>query len=178
MAGSSRQPVADHSEVAHIDALQIEYSPFFLDHETDDLIDAARELGVTIVAYSPLGKGMLTGKYRDPSKFAGDIRGTIPRYSQEHFDSNIKLVDEFERLAKVKGCKAGQLAIAWVAAQGAIPIPGTKNKGRFEENWGASEITLSEQELKDIRKVLDEVKVAGARYASLVSNCNPLLISY
>lgn len=152
------------SPVAHIDALQIEYSAFFLDHESDGLIDAARELGVTIVAYSPLGKGMLTGQYRDPSKFAGDIRGTIPRYAQENFDANMKLVDEFERLAAEKGCKPGQLAIAWVAAQGAIPIPGTKNKGRFEENWAANKVSLTKDELKSIRKVLDNVKVVGARW--------------
>ncbi|ORX37922.1 NADP-dependent oxidoreductase domain-containing protein [Kockovaella imperatae] len=152
-------------EVAHIDAIQIEYSPWFIDHERDGLIDAARELGVSIVAYSPLGKGLLTGKHRDASAFSKDIRGTAPRYTGENFDKNLALVDEFERLAKSKGCTPGQLSLAWVAAQGAIPIPGTKNADRVKENWGANKVTLTEGELKEIRKVIQENEPVGDRYA-------------
>lgn len=122
----------------------------------------ARELGITIVAYSPLGKGMLTGKFRDPKAFAGDIRSQAPRFS-ENFKDNLKIVDKFEELAKKKGCTPGQVSIAWVAAQGAIPIPGTKSVGRLEENWGASKITFDEEELKEIRRAIEEAEPKGDR---------------
>ena len=150
------------TSVAHIDALQIEYSPWFVDHERDELIDVARENGVTIVAYSPLGKGVLTGKFKDASQFANDIRSQAPRFA-ENFKDNLKIVEEFERLASKKGCTPGQLSIAWVAAQGAVPIPGTKNAGRLEENWGATNVSLSEDELKEIRKAIEEAEPKGNR---------------
>jgi aryl-alcohol dehydrogenase-like predicted oxidoreductase len=151
--------------VAHIDALQIEYSPWFTDHERNDLIAAARDNGVTIIAYSPLGKGMLTGKYKDASQFAGDIRGSAPRFSAENLPKNLRLVEEFEKLAKTKGCTPGQLSIAWVAAQGAIPIPGTKSVSRLEENFGAGNVELSEAELKAIREIIVSAEPVGNRYS-------------
>ncbi|KZW01906.1 Aldo/keto reductase [Exidia glandulosa HHB12029] len=153
--------------IAHIDALQIEYSPWFTDHEHNDLIAAARELGVTIVAYSPLGKGALTGAYRDRASFASDIRGTIPRFSEENYEGNLRLVDAFASLAANKGCTPGQLSLAWVAAQGAIPIPGTKRVERVEENWAATDVTLTEEELVEIRKVITEAEPKGARYGEV-----------
>jgi diketogulonate reductase-like aldo/keto reductase len=119
---------------------------------------------VTIVAYSPLGKGVLTGKFKDASQFANDIRSEAPRFA-ENFKDNLRIVDEFERLAKKKGCTPGQLSIAWVAAQGAVPIPGTKNAGRLEENWGATNVSLSEDELKEIRKAIEEAEPKGDRCA-------------
>lgn len=151
--------------VAHIDALQIEYSPFFTDHETDDLITAARELGVTIIAYSPLGKGMLSGKYTSPADFAqGDIRTTIPRFSEENMPRNLAIVEAFQVLADRKGCSPAQLAIAWVMAQGAIPIPGTKTSARLEENCGAGAVQLDERELEELRKVIEQKRPVGDRY--------------
>ena len=148
--------------VAHIDALQIEYSPWFIDHERDSLISTARDLNVTIVAYSPLGRGVLTGTVKDSSQFASDIRGRAPRYT-EHWEANRKLIEEVEKLAKKKGCTPGQLSIAWVTAQGAIPIPGTKTLSRLEENWGASRVKLSDEELKEIREVILEAEPKGNR---------------
>lgn len=151
--------------VAHIDALQIEYSPWFTDHEQNGLIDTARELGVTIIAYSPLGKGILTGKFTSADQFPeGDIRRTIPRFSDELLGKNLRIVEEFKKLAAKKGCSPGQLALAWVIAQGAIPIPGTKSEVRLEENWGAGEVDLDEEELREIRKLVEEAKPQGARY--------------
>jgi len=151
--------------VAHIDALQIEYFPWFTDHEQNGLIDTAKELGVAIVAYSPLGKGMLTGKYQSTADFADDdIRKTIRRFNDENMKLNIRIVDEFTKLADKKGCKPSQLALAWVIAQGAIPIPGTKSAERLEENFGATDIELSKEELKEIRHLIEEAKPQGARY--------------
>jgi len=150
--------------VSHIDCVQIEYSPWCLDHEHDGVIDTCRELGVTIVAYSPLGRGVLTGQYRDVSAFTGsnDNRGTIPKYT-EYLQKNLELVDALELIAQRKGCTVGQLCIAWVAAQGAIPIPGTKQIGRLEENWGANAVQLSDEEQEAIRTVSNANKPIGAR---------------
>jgi aryl-alcohol dehydrogenase-like predicted oxidoreductase len=151
--------------VAHIDALQIEYSPWCLDHESDGVIDAARELGVTIIAYSPLGRGVLTGKFRDASLFQGpnDNRGTIPKYGAEMLPANLRLVDELEAIAKTKGCSVGQLCIAWVAAMGAIPIPGTKRVDRLEENWASREVELTKEDLDKIRGIITASAPQGAR---------------
>lgn len=157
---------ADSSSVAHIDALQIEYSPWHTDHEDNGLIDAARELGVTIIAYSPLGKGILSGQYRSLDDFpADDIRRTIPRFHGDNFAKNMRIVDEFGRLAAKKGCTPSQLALAWVAAQGAIPIPGTKTEGRLDENFGARNVELNEEELKELRVLIDTAKPVGNRYS-------------
>jgi aryl-alcohol dehydrogenase-like predicted oxidoreductase len=151
--------------VARIDALQIEYSPWCLDHEADGVIDAARELGVTIIAYSPLGRGVLTGKFRDASLFQGpnDNRGTIPKYGAEMLPGNLRLVDELEAIAKTKGCTVGQLCIAWVAAMGAIPIPGTKRVDRLEENWASRDVELTKDDLDKIRGIITASAPQGAR---------------
>ncbi|CAK9783192.1 Aldo/keto reductase [Cutaneotrichosporon oleaginosum] len=153
-------------KIAHIDALQIEYSPWFTDHEQSGLISTARELGVTIIAYSPLGKGVLTGAVRSPADFKeGDVRASIPRFDKEHLPANLKLVDAFVRLAEKKGCTPAQLALAWVIAQGAIPIPGTKTGARVEENFGARDVELTREEEREIRDLVEDAKPAGARYS-------------
>ncbi|KAJ9096334.1 hypothetical protein QFC21_005154 [Naganishia friedmannii] len=152
-------------KIAHIDALQIEYSPWFTDHEQNGLIDAAKELGVAVVAFSPLGKGILTGAYQSTSDFKeGDVRKNIPRFSEENLSTNMRIVREFQKLAEKKGCTSGQLALAWVIAQGAIPIPGTKSAERLTENFGASNVDLDEEELKELRKLVEEAKPRGNRY--------------
>jgi aryl-alcohol dehydrogenase-like predicted oxidoreductase len=111
-----------------IAAVQLEYSPFALDIEHPDigLLKTCRELGVAIVAYSPLGRGFLTGQIKSPADFEeGDFRKFAPKYSVENFPKNIKLVNELETLANEKGCTAGQLSLAWLLAQGddIVPIP-------------------------------------------------------
>ncbi|BEI82622.1 hypothetical protein CcaverHIS002_0304900 [Cutaneotrichosporon cavernicola] len=152
--------------IAHIDALQIEYSPWFTDHEQSGLIATAKELGVTIIAFSPLGKGVLTGSIRSTADFKeGDIRKTIPRFDNEHLPANLKLVDAFVSLAEKKGCTPAQLSLAWVMAQGAIPIPGTKTSSRVDENFAARNVVLSAEEEAEIRKLIEEAKPAGNRYS-------------
>lgn len=162
---SNDPPIDRIPTVAQIDALQIEYSPWFTDHESNNLIATARELGVAIIAYSPLGKGVLTGTFTSPDQFApNDLRKNTPRFQGENWDHNMKLVDEFKKLAEKRGCTPGQLALSWVMAQGAIPIPGTRKVERLEENFGATGIELSEEELKGVRKLIEEAKVTGARW--------------
>jgi aryl-alcohol dehydrogenase-like predicted oxidoreductase len=115
-----------------------------------------------------LGAGFLTGKYKDRKQFEGDIRADAGRFSAENFEGNMRLLDEMEKIAKRKGCTPAQLALAWVAAQGAIPIPGTKSASRLEENFGATDVKISDEELREIRKVLDQIPVVGGRYV----DCN------
>ena len=153
----------------HIDAVQIEYSPFTTDIESPSiaLLQTCRSLGVAVVAYSPLGRGMLTGAYKSPSDFEeGDFRKMSPRFSEENFPKNFKLTDEIGALAKKKGVTPGQLTLAWLMAQGEdiIPIPGTKKIKYLEENLGALEVKLTGEEEQEIRKVVDGAEVHGTRY--------------
>jgi aryl-alcohol dehydrogenase-like predicted oxidoreductase len=102
-----------------ITAVQMEYSPWALDIETNGVLDACRELGVTVVAYSPLGRGFLTGAIKSPDDFAeDDFRRHVPRFQGENFYKNLELVHKLEALAKAKGCSAAELTLAWVIAQG------------------------------------------------------------
>lgn len=157
------------SKVTHIDAVQIEYSPFAMDIESPeiDLLKTCRELGTAVVAYSPLGRGMLTGAYKGPEDFEeGDFRLRAPRFSKENFPKNLKLVEQLKEIAEKKGCTSGQLTLAWLLKQGedVIPIPGTKKIKYLEENAGALDVTLSAEEEKTIRALIEKVEVAGARY--------------
>lgn len=153
-----------------IHAYQIEYSPFSLDIERPgvDLARTCRELGIAIVAYSPLGRGMLTGRYRSPDDFAeGDFRRAAPRYSAENFPRNLQLVDRIRAIADRKGCTPGQLTLAWVMKQDAVfPIPGTKKIGYLEENFAANDVylALTDDEEKEIREAVEKAEVYGTRY--------------
>jgi aryl-alcohol dehydrogenase-like predicted oxidoreductase len=137
-------------------------------HETDSLIDTAKELGVVYVAYSPLGHGWLVDDfpYKSPDDFApDDFRRSIPKFQGENFYKNRAIVDEIKKLASHKGCTLTQIALAWVAAQGMIAIPGTTKAGRLEENFASREIDLTEEEKAEMRKILDAAKPVGNRYA-------------
>ncbi|KAK4693869.1 pyridoxine 4-dehydrogenase, partial [Lecanoromycetidae sp. Uapishka_2] len=152
-----------------ISAVQIEYSPYALDIEspTIQLLKTCRELGVATVAYSPLGRGMLTGLYTSPADFEeGDFRKYAPRFSEENFPKNLKLADEIGALAKKKGCTAGQLTLAWLMAQGEdiIPIPGTKKIKYLDENVGALHVKLTEEENAAVRKAVEGAEIHGERY--------------
>ncbi|KAI0186893.1 NADP-dependent oxidoreductase domain-containing protein [Xylaria flabelliformis] len=156
------------NSIAKIDAVQAEYSAFETLHETDGLIQTARELGVAYVAYSPLGHGWLVDDfaYKSPDDFApDDFRRSVPKFQGENFYKNRAIVDEFKKLASRKGCTTSQVALAWVAAQGMIAIPGTTKAHRLEENWASRKIELTEDELKDIRTIIDAAKPHGNRYA-------------
>ena len=156
--------------VAHIDALQIEYSAYCLDYENNGLIATAKELGVQVVAFSPLGAGFLTGKYKDPEQFKNDIRGDAGRFAQENLDNNLRLLHALEGIAEKKGCTPAQLALAWVSAQGAIPIPGTRSASRLEENFGATNVKISEGELGEIRDILNKNPVNGGRWGEYITS--------
>ncbi|GKT87553.1 aldo keto reductase [Colletotrichum tofieldiae] len=155
------------NSIAKIDAVQAEYSAFETIHETDGLIETARELGVAYVAYSPLGHGWLVDdfKYNSPDDFApNDFRRGSPKFQGENFYKNKAIVDEVKKLAVRKGCSLPQIALAWVAAQNMIPIPGTTKAKRLEENWASRDVELNEEEKQEMRRIIDAAKPHGNRY--------------
>jgi aryl-alcohol dehydrogenase-like predicted oxidoreductase len=149
-----------------ITALQMEYSLWSRDPE-NGLLALCRELGIGFVAYSPLGRGFLTGQLKRFEDFAADdYRRFTPRFQGENFQKNLDLVQRVEAIATRKGVKAGQLALAWVLAQGAdiVPIPGTKRRTYLDENLDAVAVTLTAGELKEIEAVFPQGAAAGTRY--------------
>lgn len=155
--------------VAPITALQTEYSLFSRDAE-GPVLDTCRELGIGFVAYSPLGRGLLTGRFRTSGDFTeGDWRRALgPRFSDENLAHNVRLVEAIEAMAHDKRCTAAQLAIAWVMAQGKdiVPIPGTKRVAYLEVNTAAADIVLSESDLQHLATVVPMDAVAGGRYTA------------
>jgi aryl-alcohol dehydrogenase-like predicted oxidoreductase len=152
-----------------IAAIQVEYSPFTLDIEDPQvaLLATARELGVAVVAYSPLGRGLLTGRYTGPDDFEdGDFRKRVPRYSKENFPNILKLSAALADVGKAHGASAGQVALAWLLAQGTLPIPGTTKVANWEENMGALKIKLSDEDVKKVREAAEHADKAhqGERY--------------
>ena len=153
-----------------IAAYQIEYSPFSMDIEqsTTRLLSTCRELGIATVAYSPLGRGMLTGQYTSVDDFPkDDFRRSIPRFSQDNFPRNLELVGTLQNMAAGKACTVGQLVLAWMMAQGndIFPIPGTKKIRYLEENWDANWVVITPEENKAIRTAIEEAEVHGTRVA-------------
>ena len=149
-----------------ISALQTEYSLWSRDPE-DELLGICRDLGIGFVAYSPLGRGFLTGRYKSPDDFApDDWRRNNPRFQGENFQQNLRLVAAIEELASRRGCTPAQLALAWVAAQGdhIVSIPGSKQRTRVEENIAAAEITLTAADLRALDEVAPHGVAAGTRY--------------
>ncbi|KAI1274943.1 NADP-dependent oxidoreductase domain-containing protein [Xylaria sp. FL0933] len=154
-----------------IHAVQLEYNPWTLDIEGPSgthILDTCKELGVSIFAYSPLGRGIMTGRFRSAADFgADDARSILPRYQGENFQKNLKLVDQFAEVARRKGCTPGQLVLAWLLAQGdnIFVIPGTKKTAYLEENFAASEVALTKEEEQQLRKLVSEAGVEGDRGA-------------
>ena len=154
-----------------ITALQTEYSLWERGPE-DEVLPTVRELGIGFVPYSPLGRGFLTGRFRSPDDFPeGDHRHTSPRFQGENFYRNLQLVDRVKEIASEKGCTAGQLALAWLLAQGEdiVPIPGTRKQPRLEENLGAIDVALSPDDLARLDELAPAGVAAGERYASMES---------
>ncbi|MCB0907379.1 MAG: aldo/keto reductase [Nocardioidaceae bacterium] len=149
-------------------ALQTEYSLFTRDLE-DEILPTLRELGIGLVPYSPLGRGLLTGAITGPESFSEDDArrtGYFPRFTDEALRANLALVEQVKALAADRGCTPGQLALAWVLAQGddIAPIPGTKRRRYLEENIGAVEVTLSSDEVAALGRAIPREAVVGARY--------------
>ena len=156
-------------KVHPISALQTEYSLWSRDPE-DEILRTVRELGIGFVAYSPLGRGFLTGQFKKPGDLPeGDYRRQSPRFQGENFYKNLDLVKHLEEIAQEKKVTTSQLAIAWVLAQGddIVPIPGTKKRSRLEENIGATEITLSPSDLSKINSAAPKGTTAGPRYPDM-----------
>jgi aryl-alcohol dehydrogenase-like predicted oxidoreductase len=155
------------AKVHAIAALQTEYSLWSRDPE-DGILATVRELGVAFVAYSPLGRGFLTGQYKTFEDLpVDDFRRNHPRFQGENFLKNLDLVKRIEVLSKARGCTPAQLALAWVLAQGddVIPIPGTKTRRYLDENLGAADVRLTPRELSDIEAALPAGSTSGDRYA-------------
>ena len=152
-----------------IAALQSEYSLWSRDVERE-ILPACRELGIGFVAYSPLARGFLTGRFRELGQFAADDRRlTFPRFERENFEKNLELVRRVESLAARKNCKPSQLLLAWVLAQGEdiVPIPGTKRVSYLEENLASLQLRLSAEELAQIDAALPAGVASGERYPEL-----------
>jgi aryl-alcohol dehydrogenase-like predicted oxidoreductase len=153
-------------KVHPIAALQTEYSLWTRDPERE-ILETCRELGVGFVAYSPLGRGFLTGQFRKFEDLpADDYRRNSPRFQGENFQKNLDLLRRVEAMATEKGCKPSQLALAWVLAQGndIVPIPGTKRRKYLEENVAASEVKLRQEDLKRIDEAFPAESASGGRY--------------
>ena len=162
--------------VAPVAAVQVEYSVFSLEiegPESTDLLATCRALGVTTFAYSPIGRGFLTGQIRSADDFGpDDLRRLVPRFQGENFAKNLVLVDTIADLAakKTPPCTPGQLALAWLLAQGEdiIPIPGTRKISYLEENVGAVQVKLDTNEVAKIRRIVDDIGVVGAKMSQAV----------
>jgi aryl-alcohol dehydrogenase-like predicted oxidoreductase len=167
LSEASAETLRRASKVHPITALQSEYSIWTRDIEDNDVLAACRELNIGFVAYSPLGRGMLSGEIRRFEDLAADdYRRHNPRYQGENFDKNLELVKKVEEIAKEKGVTTSQFALAWVLAQGQdiVPIPGTKRRKYLEQNAEAAEIILSQEELAAIEDVFPKDAAAGLRY--------------
>jgi len=158
-----------------IAALQVEYSPFTLDIEDDKiaLLKTAIELGIAIVAYAPLGRGLLTGQYKSPDDFEEkDFRRGVARYSKENFPNILRLADGLKRIGEKHNATGGQVSIAWLLAQGndIVPIPGTKKIKYLEENLAAAKVQLSAADLKEVRSEAERADTSqGDRYPPMLA---------
>jgi aryl-alcohol dehydrogenase-like predicted oxidoreductase len=169
LSEASAESIRKAAGVHPITALQSEYSLWTRDPETTGTLAACREHGIGLVAYSPLGRGFLTGAIKSPADFAeDDYRRHNPRFVGENFDKNLAIVEKVRRFAADKGCTPGQLALAWVLAKGEdiVPIPGTKRVKYLEENAAADEIALSAAEIAEIDAVFPADAAVGDRYQS------------
>ncbi len=170
MSEAAPETIRRAHAVHPITALQTEWSLWTRDPETDGVLATVRELGIGFVAYSPLGRGFLSGAISAPEDLAADdFRRHNPRFQGDNFAKNLDLVDRVKELAAAKGVTPSQLALAWVLAQGddVVPIPGTKRRTYLEENVGADDVVLTADELAQIDDVLPPGASVGDRYADM-----------
>jgi aryl-alcohol dehydrogenase-like predicted oxidoreductase len=171
LSEASAETIARANAVYPISALQGEYSLWSREIEAE-VLPAIRELGIGLVAYSPLGRGFLTGRIRRPEDLAeGDFRRYNPRFQGENFERNLELVQRVREMAAEHDCSPGQLALAWVMHQGhdVVPIPGTKRRAYLQENVDASELSLSDEDRQRIDELAPIGVAAGDRYADMSS---------
>jgi aryl-alcohol dehydrogenase-like predicted oxidoreductase len=166
LSEAAPQTIRRAHQVHAISAVQTELSLWSRDAEAE-VLPTVRELGIGYVAYSPLGRGFLTGQFKSPDDFPeGDARRIHPRFQGENFEKNIQLVREVEEIAREKGCTAAQLALAWVLAQGddIVPIPGTKHVKYLDQNIDALKVELGDADLRRLDEILPPGAAAGQRY--------------
>lgn len=169
MSEAAPDTIRRAAKVHPITALQTEYSMWTRDPE-DEILQTVRELNIGFVAYSPLGRGFLTGQIKSIDDLEpDDFRRHNPRFQGENFQKNFELVDKVKEVAEEKDCTPGQLALAWVMAQGndIVPIPGTKHLKYLQENIGAAEVTLTEDDLKRLDEAAPKGGTAGDRYPDM-----------
>lgn len=166
LSEAGAQTIRRAHAIQPVSALQSEYSLWTRQHEKE-IIPTIEELGIGLVAYSPLGKGFLTGKIDANTKFQqGDFRNTLPRFTEDARKSNQALLDLIDEYARAKNATPAQIALAWVLAQKPwiVPIPGTTKLHRLKENIGAATIEFTTEELKQIEEVSSHIKIEGGRY--------------
>ena len=164
-------PIRRAHAVHPITALQSEWSLWTRDPEPE-VVPTVRELGIGFVAYSPLGRGFLAGRFSSPDELEeGDFRKHHPRMQGENFERNRALAERVQALASEKGCTPAQLALAWVLSRGedVVPIPGTKRRTYLEQNAAASDVELTEEELRELDESFPPGAAAGTRYADMSS---------
>ncbi|MEU6603150.1 aldo/keto reductase [Streptomyces flaveolus] len=165
---ASAETIREAHAAAPLTAVQSEYSLFTRTVETNGVFDAVRELGIGFVAYSPLGRGILTGGLRSLDELPeSDWRRSAPRFDGDNFAHNLTLVDRLWAIAEKSGATPGQLALAWVLAQGVTAIPGTKRRAYLEENIAASELSLGSDVLSALSEAIPAGEVVGERYSPL-----------
>lgn len=150
-----------------ISAVEIEYSPWSLDIEKNGVLETCERLQIPIIAYSPLGRGMLTGTIKSPADIPkGDLRHDLDRFKPENFSQNLKIVEELKTIAEKKSCSTTQLCLSWILSQSKlmIPIPGSRRPEGVKESLGSLDVKLNDEELKQIRKIVDEAEIKGGRY--------------
>jgi aryl-alcohol dehydrogenase-like predicted oxidoreductase len=170
LSEASPETIRRAHAVHPVTALQSEYSLWSREPEDNEVLETVRELGIGFVAYSPLGRGFLTGAFRSADDFDdGDFRKYQPRFQGENFARNLDLVERVQEIAAEKGCTPAQLALAWVLSRGddVVPIPGTKRRTYLEDNAGASEVELDGGDLARIEEAFPKHAAAGDRYADM-----------
>jgi len=171
MSEAAPETIKRANKVHKITALQTEYSLWTREPE-DEILDVVRELGIGFVAYSPLGRGFLTGRWQKPEDIpANDWRRQQPRFQGDNFYKNLELVNQVKEIAEEKGVLPGQLALAWVLSQGKdiVPIPGTKHINYLKENIAATDIELSEVDIERLNKAAPKGVTSGDRYPDMSS---------
>lgn len=166
MSEAAPETVRRANAVYPVTAVQSEYSMWYRESEKE-LLPTLQELEIGFVPFSPLGKGVLTGRFDKDTTFAkDDFRSQIPRFDKEHLAANLRLEQYVAHLAQQKGCTPAQLALAWLLAQKPwiVPIPGTKKLSRVKENVGAVDVTFSNEELEQMRVHIQQIPITGARY--------------
>jgi len=168
LSEASASTIRKANSIHSITAVQSEYSLWTRDHENDGVIDACRDIGISFVAFSPLGRGFLTGSFKDPAQIPeADYRSQFPRFSRENLIHNYQIVTELESIAKELDISLPQLSISWILnkQKGVIPIPGTKKRKYLEENVKAVSIELNNETIRRIERVFDRIGVRGERYS-------------